>query len=107
MAKAFPILEDDNNFSSGMKRTFVNLIPLTDGIIVDVQSDFYYSARPDQLDPYIQKELKLYIVPLVNDKTPMLPNNFTEGKGPTSTRAVVKRQTYYDEALGARGMQYF
>ena len=36
MAKAFPILEDDNNFSSGMKRTFVNLIPLTDGIIVDV-----------------------------------------------------------------------
>ena len=61
MAKIFPILKNDNDFSSDMKRTFANLAPLTDNIIVNAQPDFYYSARPDQLDPYIQKKLKSYI----------------------------------------------
>jgi hypothetical protein len=35
MAKAFPILKNDSDFPFGIKRTFANLIPLTDSIIVD------------------------------------------------------------------------
>jgi hypothetical protein len=106
MTKAFPILEGDSDLPSGIKRTFGNLAALTDGTIVDAQPDFYYGARPDQLDPRVQKELNSYIVPSVNDRAPMLPNNFTEGKGPGGTWAVVKRQVGYDGALGARGMQH-
>jgi hypothetical protein len=87
-----------------MKRTFANLVPLTDGTIVNAQPDFYYGARPDQLDPHIQKELKSYIVPSVNDRAPMLPNNFLEVKGPDGSAAVAKRQACYDGVLGARAM---
>jgi hypothetical protein len=104
MAKAFPILEGNSNVPSNMKRTFANLAPLTDGTIVDVQPDFYYSARPDQLDPRVQKALNSYIIPSANDRALILPNNFIEGKGPGGTRAVADRQACYDGALGARGM---
>jgi hypothetical protein len=90
MAKIFPILKNDNDFPFNIKRTFANLIPLTDNIIVDVQSNFYYDVRPDQLDPYIQKKLKLYFIFSVNDRVPMLFNNFTEKKGLTGTRTVIK-----------------
>jgi hypothetical protein len=47
IAKAFPILKDNNDVPFNMKRTFANLVSLTDGTIVDAQPDFYYGARPD------------------------------------------------------------
>jgi hypothetical protein len=104
ITKTFPILEGDTDMPSGINRTFGKLTALTDGTIVDAQPDFYYGARPDQLDPRVQKELNSYIIPSVNDKAPMLPNNFTEVKGPGGTQAVVKRQACYDGALGTRSM---
>jgi hypothetical protein len=107
MAKAFPILEGNNDVPSGIKRTFANLAALTDSSLVNVQPDFYYSARPDQLDPRVQKKLSSYIVPLANDRAPILPNNFTEEKGLGDTRAITDRQACYDRALGARDIQQF
>jgi len=53
MAKIFPILEGNSDVPSNIKRTFVNLAPLTDGTIVDAQPDFYYGVCPDQLDPHV------------------------------------------------------
>jgi hypothetical protein len=106
IAKAFPILKSNNNVPSSIKRTFANLAALTDGTFINAQPDFYYNVSPDQLDPHVQKKLKSYIVPSVNDRASMLPNNFTEGKGPGGTRAVTKRQACYDGALGARAMQH-
>jgi hypothetical protein len=99
-------LEGNSDVPSGIKRTFANLAALTDGTLVDAQPDFYYGARPDQLDPHVQKELKAYIVPSVNDRAPILSNYFTKGKGPDGTRAIAKRQVCYDGALGARAMQH-
>ncbi len=91
IVKVFPILEGNSDVLSNMKRTFANLVPLTNGTIVNAQSDFYYGVRPDQLDPYVQKELKSYIIPSINDRAPMLTNNFIEGKGFIGTRAMTKR----------------
>ncbi|KAH0547705.1 hypothetical protein FGG08_000194 [Glutinoglossum americanum] len=85
MAKAFLIPEGNSDVPSGIKRTFTNLAALTDGAIVDVQPDSYYGARPDQLDPRVQEDLNSYIIPSANDRVPILPNNFTEGKGPGGT----------------------
>jgi hypothetical protein len=85
---------------------FGNLAPLTDGTIVNAQPDYYEGARPEQLDRRIRNELGPYIVPSTNHCAPIAPNFFTEGKGPDGSRAVVKRQSCYDGAVGARAMQH-
>ncbi|KAL9105853.1 MAG: hypothetical protein Q9227_009016 [Pyrenula ochraceoflavens] len=105
MARVFPILEGKHNVSSGFKRTFTSLTPLTDGTIIDAQPDVHYGAHPDQLAHCIRNNLNSYIIPSGNDRAPILPNDFTEVKGPGGTQAVVKRQACYDGALGARAMQ--
>lgn len=105
MANAFPIMRGQSDIPSGIKRTFGNLAVPMDGTLVDAQPDFYYGARPDQLDSRVQEKLNSYIVPSVNDRAPVLRNNFTKGKGPGGTWAVAGRQARYDGALGARGMQ--
>jgi hypothetical protein len=91
MTKIFPILENDSDLPFNIKRTFGNLAVLTDGIIIDAQPDFYYNARPDQLDPFIQKKLNSYIIFLMNDRTSILFNNFTEGKGSGGIRVMADR----------------
>jgi hypothetical protein len=53
ITKAFPILESDSNVPFDIKKTFDNLAALIDNTIVNAQPDFYYSARPDQLDPHV------------------------------------------------------
>jgi hypothetical protein len=106
MAKVFPILEGNSGMLSGIKRTFSTLAPLTDGTIVAAQPDVYDGACSDQINQRVQDDLKPYIVPSSNDHAPVLPNNFTELKGPTGTMAVVKRQACYNGAIGARAMQH-
>ena len=104
LANAFPLIRGGNNIPSGMNREFKNLTPLTDGSLVDAKPDFYDGARRRQLDPRVQKELNSYIIPSKHRKTPVLPNHFTEGKGPGGAEVVAKRQLFYDGALGARAM---
>ncbi|KAL9116098.1 MAG: hypothetical protein Q9227_000467 [Pyrenula ochraceoflavens] len=104
VANALPTLQGANKLPSAMKRRFQNLIPLTNGVLVDAQPDHYVGARPEQLDTAVQQKLSSYIVPSTNSRAPILPNNFTEAKGPSGTRAVLKRQTCHDGAIGARAM---
>lgn len=106
MTNAFPIIRGDSNIPSGINRMFGNLAPLTDGTIVDPQPDFYYGAHPQQLDPSVRTQLSSYVVPSTNPNAPIAANNFTEGKGPGGTAAVVKRQVLQDGAVGARTMNY-
>ena len=106
MAKVFPILEGNSGMRYGSKRTFSNLAPLTDGTIVDATPDIYYGADPKQPNRRVQNDLEPYIIPSSNDRALILPNNFTELKGPDGTMAVANRQVCYDGAIGARAMQY-
>lgn len=97
----FPIIAGDTKFPSRKNILFENLALLTDGTIAAAKPDFYDGAR---LDLRVRKELGPYILPSTALREPMLPNFFTEVKGPCGTEAVVKRQACYDGALGARGV---
>lgn len=104
MCDVFPILRGETDIPSTKSKLFGNLKPLTDGTIVDAQPDWCYGAGPKQLNPQVQEQLSRYIVPCANPRSPILPNNSTEVKGPSGTWAVVTRQALYDGALGARAM---
>ena len=104
--KVFPILEGESDMPSGSKRLFTNLAPLTDGTIVADQPDYYYGARPSQLDLRVRKDLNTYVIPSKKDKAPVLPNDYTEWQGPEGNWVVVERQACYDGAIGARAMQH-
>lgn len=83
---------------------FGNLEPLTDGTRVDAKPDLYDGALPAPIDRRIRGELSASIIPLTLRQAPVLPNFFTEVKGPDGSTAVAKRQACYDGALGARGI---
>ena len=107
MNSAFPTIQGHSSIPSGMNRTFGNLAPLTDGSIVDAKPDIYYGAAPQQLDVRVRKDLGSYVVPSTDLSASILPNHFTEGKGPKGTADVAKRQAMYDGAVGARAMHHF
>ncbi|KAI2144408.1 hypothetical protein LOY90_005769 [Ophidiomyces ophidiicola] len=101
-----PILEgeiDDPKCVRG-DYPFGNLASLTDGTLASAKPDYFYGARPEQLDRQIRKDLGHYIIPLTQDHLPMAPNLFLEAKGPDGSLAVATWQACYDGALGARGM---
>lgn len=84
---------------------FGNLAPLTDGTIANAKPDYYEGARPEQLDRRIRNQLGPYVVPSTNHSAPIVPTFFTQGKGPNGSRAVAKRQSCYEGAMGARAIQ--
>ena len=102
----FPIIQGHSIIPSAMKRTFGNLAPLTDGSIVNAQPDVYCGATPQQLDARVRQDLGSYVVPSTNLSVPILPNHFTERKGPKSTISVAKRQAMHNGAVGARAMHH-
>lgn len=104
MSKAFPIIIGDADIPSQENIPFGNLKDLTDGSITKAKPDFYDGSQPAALDKRIREELGPYIVPSSNKSAPCLPNFFAEGKGPTGSAPVAKRQACYDGALGARGV---
>ncbi|KAL8296420.1 hypothetical protein RB597_005820 [Gaeumannomyces tritici] len=83
---------------------FGNLDPLTDGCIARAKPDLYYGAQPEDLNPCIRGELSHHIVPSTTEDKPLVPNFFTEIKGPDGSAAVMQRQARYDGAIGARGI---
>ncbi|KAI2043506.1 hypothetical protein LOZ67_005577 [Ophidiomyces ophidiicola] len=101
-----PILEgeiDDPKCVRG-DYPFGNLASLTDGTLASAKPDYFYGARPEQLDRQTWKDLGHYIIPSTQDHLPMAPNLFLEAKGPDGSLAVATWQACYDGALGARGM---
>ena len=73
---------------------FGHLAPLADGSIVSPKPDYYEGARPEQLNRKIRTELGGYIVPSTNHCAPIVPNFFTQGKGPSGNMAVADRQAF-------------
>ncbi|KAF2189895.1 hypothetical protein K469DRAFT_515148, partial [Zopfia rhizophila CBS 207.26] len=61
-------------------------------------------SRPAELDRRVRNDLKPYIVPSKRLHEPLLPNFFTEVKGPDGKASEMKLQATYDAAHGARAM---
>ncbi|KAH8710161.1 hypothetical protein GQ44DRAFT_714488 [Phaeosphaeriaceae sp. PMI808] len=83
---------------------FTNLDPLTDEALKSGNPDVYYGSRPEQLQQQIREDLSGQIIPSIQHDLPILPIFFLALKGPDGSLAVAERQTRYDGALGARGM---
>lgn len=85
-------------------KLFNNLFDFPGGQIAVAQPDWYDGADPSELRKEIRSTLSRYIEPSTNDSLPMLPNFFTEVKGPDGSSRVVMLQALQDATLGARGM---
>lgn len=105
MATGFPVIQGNACIPSARNMAFGNLKPLTDGNLVDAKPDFYDGALPAQIDRRIRGELSASIIPSTMRQAPVLPNFFTDVKGPDGSAAVAKRQACYDGALSARGIR--
>ncbi|KAL9045064.1 MAG: hypothetical protein Q9214_001849 [Letrouitia sp. 1 TL-2023] len=104
MSKAFPIITGTADLPSQENLRFGNLKDLTDGSITKAQPDFYDGIRPMELNRQVRERISEYIEPSTKKNAPLLPNFFTEGKGPDGSAPVSELQAMYDGALGARGM---
>jgi len=108
----FPRIRGTTVVPSGQNEKFIHLEPLAEGIS-DAQPDYYNGSRPAELHPNLRNvgpddvgrnDLPGYIIPTNYTSRPILPNHFTELKGPDGKASVMKRQITYDLAVGARGM---
>jgi len=93
---------------SGRNYPFKHLEPLAEGISA-AQPDYFIGSQPAELHPSLRNDvdpdgLHRYIIPSNFTSRPILPNHFTELKGPTGDAAVMKLQITQDLAVGARGM---
>jgi len=102
-SKVFPIIEGNTAIPSGQDEVFNHAQPLASGIS-NAKPDYYYGSRPTELDPRVRKGLAQYIVPCTDTSRPLLPNHFTELKGPDGKASKMKRQITQDLGIGARGM---
>ena len=103
MSQVFPIVAGNVDTYSQENLFFRNLKPLTDDSITKARPDFYDGVHPEQLNKKIRERLSEYIEPSTKKNAPLLPNFFTEGKGPDGSASVGELQAMYDGALGARG----
>jgi hypothetical protein len=105
MSSIFPLIRGDADILYEEDKLFLSLKPFTTGI-ANLKPDFYDGARPEQLAPRVRTDLRRYIVPSNQSSVPILPNFFTEGKGPQGSSNVARRQAFYDGTLGARAMHH-
>ena len=99
----FPIIRGRTVIPSGQNEKFNHLKPLASNIS-DAQPDYYNGSRPAQLHPDVRRDLGSYIIPCTDTSRPLLPNFFTELKGPDGKASEMKLQITQDLACGARGM---
>jgi len=99
----FPIIRGRAVIPSGQNEKFNHLTSLA-GNISNAQPDYYNGSRPAQLHPDVRRDLGPYIIPCTDTSRPLLPNFFTELKGPDGKASEMKRQITQDLASGARGM---
>ena len=104
MSKPLRIITGESDIPSEQDVPFRNLADLTDGSLTKATPDFYDGCHPSDIGPKVREELDSDILPSANKSAPCLPNFFAEGKGPTGSAAVCKRQACYDGALGARAI---
>jgi len=99
----FPIITGRSVIPSGENQKFNHLTPLT-GNISAAQPDYYNGSRLAQLHPDVRRDLGHFIIPCTDTSRPMLPNFFTELKGPKGDAAEMQLQITQDLGNGARGM---
>jgi hypothetical protein len=103
LSNVFPIIRGNPAIPSGENRRFTNLESLASGISA-AQPDYYNGSRPTEVEPRVRSDLGSYIMPSRQQQTPLLPNFFTEAKGPDGKASEMKRQITQDLGNGARGM---
>ncbi|KAL9015579.1 MAG: hypothetical protein Q9185_007025 [Variospora sp. 1 TL-2023] len=104
MIHAFPTIAGTATIPHQCDTLFTNLLDFPEGNIKAAKPDWYDGSDPSELRKEIRQKLSLYIQPATNDSLPMLPNFFTEGKGPDGSLRVVELQAMQDATLGARGI---
>lgn len=104
MIHAFPTIAGTATIPHQCNKLFTNLLDFPEGNIKAAKPDWYDGSDPSELRKEIRQKLSLYIEPAKDDSLPMLPNFFTEGKGPDGSLGVVELQAMQDAALGARGI---
>jgi len=103
MTNVFPIIRGDTDIPYGQDQYFNHLAPLASGIST-AKPDYWNGSPPAQVDPRVRNDLGQYIIPCNNTSRPILPNFFTEAKGPDGKASEMKRQITQDLGNGARGM---
>ncbi|KAL8655062.1 MAG: hypothetical protein Q9210_001123 [Variospora velana] len=104
MIDAFPTIAGTANIPHQCNKIFNNLLEFPGGETKTAKPDWYDGSDPSELRKEIRQKLRLYIEPATNDSLPLLPNFFTEGKGPDGSLRVVELQAMQDATLGARGI---
>lgn len=90
-------------YSSG-GQPFLNLEDLTDSAIVKTSLDLYDGADPEEVDQKLLTKLDTFIKPLINKKTPVVPNFSVEFKDPASWLPVTERQDCHAGSICARAI---
>ncbi|KAE9964998.1 hypothetical protein BLS_007924 [Venturia inaequalis] len=85
-------------------RRFTNFASMTDGETKPAQPDLYEGSPPSELARKVREDLAHYIVPSSYQNEMLLPNHFTEVKGPDGKASQLRLQATYDAAHGSRAM---
>ena len=99
----FHVIRDRPAIPSGQNEKFNNLKSLASNIS-SAQPDYYDGLRPADLNMRIRNDLTQYISPCTNTARLLLPNHFTELKGPDGKASKMERQIMQDLGIGARGI---
>ena len=99
-----PLIAGGTSIPSIYNRLFTNLATMTNDVTSAAKPDYHDGSRPAELNQRVRNDLKPYIVPCKRLHEPLLPNFFTEVKGPDGKASEMKLQATYDAAHGARAM---
>ncbi|KAF1993984.1 hypothetical protein P154DRAFT_582275 [Amniculicola lignicola CBS 123094] len=103
-SEVIPLITGETSIPSVHNRLFTNLATMTNDATSAAKPDYYDGSRPAELNQCVRNALKPYIVPSKRLHEPLLPNFFTEVKGPDGKASEMRLQAAYDAAHGARAM---
>lgn len=106
MKKILPLIAGQSNSQTSGGHAFNNMKNLTDGSIVKLKPDIYDGADPDKIDAEILKQLRSFLQPLEEKKSPVVPNFFAQFRSPKLEAFVGEHQVRYAGALGARAIHH-
>ncbi|KAI9693848.1 MAG: hypothetical protein M1822_003119 [Bathelium mastoideum] len=86
------------------QRSFSKLASMTNEETKLPKPDLYEGSRPVELKRVVRDKLSQYIIPSARQDEMLLPNHFTEVKGPDGNPSEMILQATYDAAHGTRGM---
>jgi hypothetical protein len=102
-SKVCPTIAGETDIPSGQDEIFKKLDPLASGIS-NAKPNYYDGSVPTELDWRVREALASRIIPCTDTSRPLLPNCFTELKGPDGKASEMKRQVTQDLAIGPPAM---